>query len=201
MATDYLLVGLLVLGLNLLPALAPPTWAVLVIVRLSSSLATVPLVLVGAAAAAAGRLLLALAFRHLRRWLPKRYVANTEAAGQLLLSSPRGSIVGIGLFALSPVPSAQLFEAAGLMAIRLLPLTLAFSAGRLVSYSLYVGGASAVKNTGIGQLLSDSLTSPWAIGLQVLLLIGLLLLGRIDWVSVASRRNARSAGTAIEPSP
>ena len=191
MVTDYLLVGLLVLGLNLLPALAPPTWAVLVIVRLSSGLATVPLVLVGAVAAATGRFTLALAFRHLRRWLPKRYVANTEAAGKLVLSSPKGSLFGIGLFALSPVPSAQLFEAAGLMAVRLLPLTLAFFAGRLVSYSLYVGGASVARNTGFGQLLSDSLTSPWAIGLQVLLLVGLVLLGRIDWAGVAARRSAR----------
>ena len=196
MAMDYLLVGLLVLGLNLLPALAPPTWAVLVIVRLSSGLATVPLVLVGAVAAATGRFILALAFRHLRRWLPKRYVANTEAAGELVLSSPKGSLVGIGLFALSPVPSAQLFEAAGLMAVRLLPLTLAFFAGRLVSYSLYVGGASVAKNTSVGQLLRDSLTSPWAIGLEVLMLIGLVLLGRIDWAGVAARRSARRSGTS-----
>lgn len=42
-----------------------------------------------------------------------------------------------------PVPSAQLFAGAGLMGVRLVPLTAAFFAGRIVSYSLYVGAASA----------------------------------------------------------
>ena len=43
--------------------------------------------------------------------------------------------------------SAQLFIAAGLLEVRLLPLTAAFFAGRLVSYSLYVGGASLAKHS------------------------------------------------------
>ena len=37
-----------------------------------------------------------------------------------------GSIAGLALFALSPLPSAQLFIAAGVTGVRLLPLTAAF---------------------------------------------------------------------------
>ncbi len=187
---SYLAVAALVFGVNLMPLFGPPTWAVLVLVNVNTDLAPVPLVLVGAAAAASGRFVLALSFRGLSGWLPERYVANTRAAGSMLTASRKGMVAGLGLFALSPVPSAQLFEAAGLMSLRLVPLTAAFFAGRLVSYSLYVAGASAAQNTGLGQLLKDSLTSPWAIGLQILLLVGLALLGRVDWVGIKARRAA-----------
>ena len=39
-----------------------------------------------------------------------------------LLDRPARSVLGLGLFALSPVPSGQLFVAAGLMRVPLLPL-------------------------------------------------------------------------------
>ena len=126
---DYLLVAMVVFAVNLLPAFGPPTWAVLVLFRLGSDASAVPLVLVGAAAAASGRFVLALVARRAARWLPDRYVTNTRAAGELLMSSRKGSAVALGLFALSPVPSAQLFVAAGLMSVRLVPFTLAFFAG------------------------------------------------------------------------
>jgi uncharacterized membrane protein YdjX (TVP38/TMEM64 family) len=117
------------------------------------------------------------------------------------MSNRRGSAVALGVFALSPVPSAQLFVAAGLMSVRLVPFTLAFFAGRLVSYSLYVAGASAVRGTSVGQVLTDSLTSPWAIAIQVLLLAGLVVLGRIDWAGLAQRRRDRHSGQPPAGSP
>jgi hypothetical protein len=40
------------------------------------------------------------------------------------------------LFAAAPLPSAQLFEAAGLARVRLRHLVAAFFVGRLVSYSI-----------------------------------------------------------------
>jgi len=51
---------------------------------------------------------------------------------------------------------AQLFEAAGLIGMTLLPLTTAFFAGRLVSYALYVGSALAAKHTSAGHPVHSS---------------------------------------------
>jgi len=48
------------------------------------------------------------------------------------------AIAGLGLFAVSPMPSAQLFVAAALLAVPLLPLTAAFFAGRFATYTMYV---------------------------------------------------------------
>ena len=65
------------------------------------------------------------------------------------------------------------------MTVLLLPLTLAFFSGRLVSYSLYVAGASAAKDS-LGVILEDSLTSPLGLVLQVAML-ALIALVRVDW--------------------
>lgn len=171
----------IVLGVNLLPAFGPPTWAILVLYVLNSNIHPALLIPVAALAAATGRLLLALAFRLLGNKLPAKYRANLEAARGALEKNRRNSIIALGLFALSPVPSAQLFEAAGLAGVRLLPFTLAFFLGRAVSYSIYVLTASGLKATSLGDTFKDAITSPWGIALQVAMLLGLVLFARIDW--------------------
>jgi uncharacterized membrane protein YdjX (TVP38/TMEM64 family) len=187
MALDYALAGALVFAVNLLPAFGPPTWAVLVFLRLNSDLAAVPLVLVGALAAALGRFTLATASRRFRRFMSPKRIASLEAAQDALAGSRGRAAAGLGLFALSPVPSAQLFIAAGLLTVPLVPLTAAFFAGRLVSYSIYVAGASAAKHT-FGTVLIDSLKSPVGIALQVAMLAGLVVLLRVDWAAILAQR-------------
>ena len=54
----YLAVFGIVLGVNLMPAFGPPTWTILVLYRFQSDLNPVALVVVGAIAAALGRLAL-----------------------------------------------------------------------------------------------------------------------------------------------
>lgn len=191
--TTYALVAAVVFGVNLMPAFGPPTWAVLVFFTLNGGEALAPLVLIGAGAAASGRLLLALGFRRLGGHVSDRQRANLEAAGKMLGRDRKRSVAGLALFALSPLPSAQLFEAAGLIGVGLKPLTAAFFAGRLVSYTLYVGGAHAAAHTSAGQLLRSSLTSPWGIALQIALLAGLVALARFDWVGLQRRHEQRHA--------
>jgi membrane protein YqaA with SNARE-associated domain len=187
----YALVAGAVLGVNLLPAFGPPTWAVLVLFTVHGDYFEPLLVVVGALSAASGRLLLAYGTRRLRRFVPQKQRANLEAAGDLLTRRRGRSVAGLALFAVSQVPSAQLFEAAGLMTVRLLPLTAAFFVGRTVSYALYVGGAHTVSQTENGKVLLSSLTSPWGLGLEVLMLVALVLLARVDWAGLAGRHQTR----------
>ena len=181
---DYLILFLAVLGVNLLPAFGPPTWSVLVFFRLNSTMPTWAMVLVGAAAAATGRYLLAKAFWLLRGRLSEQTRTNLEAARSALQRSKRNTVVALGLFAMSPVPSAQLFEAAGLTGVRLLPFTLVFFAGRLVSYSIYAYTAERIRETSIGEALRGGFTNPWLVALQLVLIAALVLLARINWVKV-----------------
>jgi membrane protein YqaA with SNARE-associated domain len=182
----YLLVAGVVFGANVLPAFGPPTWAVLVFFRLQSNLEAVPLVLIGALAAASGRLVLAYGSRRLRGRFSAERRESLEAARAVLAGGRKRTIAGLALFALSPVPSAQLFIAAGLVATPIVPLTAAFFTGRLVSYSIYVTAASAAKQS-FGSLLQQAFTSPAGIVLQVAMLVALVALVRCDWARLLPR--------------
>lgn len=194
----YALVILAVLAVNLMPAFGPPTWSVIVLFSLHTSANPVVLVLIAAASAASGRYVLAYAVRRLRTHLPASSTANLTAAGQYLVSHKTHAFVALGLFALSPVPSAQLFEAAGLLPIRLRPFVSSFFLGRLVSYSIYVGGAQAARGTSVGETLLGSLRSPAGVALQVLMLVGLVGLARVDW---ARRLNQPATAVASSDRP
>jgi len=167
-----------VFGVNLLPAFGPPTWALLVFFRLDFHLPAVPLIVGGALAAASGRFLLANGARWLRPRFSVARLQRLDRAEAALTANRRRSAAGLGLFALSPLPSGQLFVAAGLMTVPLVPLTAAFFAGRLVSYSLYVAVASVAERN-LGSVAIDSLASPVGMALQLAMLTGLaVLLGR-----------------------
>lgn len=184
---SYLALAGVVFGANLLPAFGPPTWSILVFFRLQSHIPAVPLVLIGALAAASGRLVLAFASRRLRNRMSAERLEHLTAAREAVSGGRKRALAGLGLFALSPLPSAQLFIAAGLVAAPIVPLTAAFFAGRLVSYSLYVTLASVAKHS-LGSVITKSFTSPLGIALQVVMLASLVALVRIDWAKLLSRR-------------
>jgi hypothetical protein len=78
------------------------------------------------------------------------------------------------------------------MAAPLLPVTAAFFAGRLVSYSLYIG-AAGIAERNLGSAFSASLTSPYAIAVQITLLLAVVLLARVDWVKILRRHSEAPA--------
>lgn len=185
---EYLVLFAIVFGVNLMPAFGPPTWSIIVLFGFNSDLPAPAIVVVGALAAASGRFLLANGFRLLAHHVSDKTRANLDAARAALERRKRNAVLGLGLFALSPVPSAQLFEAAGLAGVRLLPFTLAFFAGRLVSYSIYAGSAKAIEGLTLGDAFEQAISSPVGIALQVVMLAGLVALARIDWAKVLAKK-------------
>lgn len=186
----YLAVAGIVFAVNLMPALGPPSWAVLALLLLNWHLNLPALVVIGAVAACAGRYVLARATRAVRGHLSQQRRDNLSAAQELITKRRTGTVLGMGLFALSPLPSAQLFEAAGLLALPLMPLTLAFFVGRVVSYSIYVSTAAVAQRT-YGDVLTSALRSPIGIALQVGLLLALVALARVDFAALAAHRSPK----------
>jgi len=178
---DIIALAGIVLFFNLMPAFAPPTWAALVLFSLNTELHPIVIVAVGAIFAGTGRYLLARATGLFRNRISKKSLSNLEAAQTLLTENTSRKLLTIGMFVISPLPSAQLFEAAGLMGVRLLPLTIAFFSGRIVTYNFYVFGASELKAHGIGDLITKEFTSVWAILFQVVMIASVILITRIDW--------------------
>lgn len=179
--TACLILFPIVLGINLLPAFGPPTWSIIVLYGLTTDLPVALIVFIGALAAALGRLLLAWGFRFLKDYLPAKQKRNLEAAKKVVEDRPKSAIFGLALFALSPLPSAQLFEAAGLAGIRLGKFTAAFFVGRLVSYSIYAATAGVIRKSSLGDVFTERLTSPWGIAMQIGMIILLAALAQIDW--------------------
>jgi len=188
--TDYLIFFGIVLGVNIMPAFGPPTWSVIVLYGLDTSLPLAPFVILGAVAASIGRLILAHIFRLLGNRLPEKTRRNLAAARGALEKRKRNMILGIGLFALSPLPSAQLFEAVGLTAVRLLPFTAAFFAGRLVSYSIYAVTAQSIKHSSLGDAFRRELTSPLGLAVQLAMLGLLVVLSQIGKSGFITRSRA-----------
>ena len=171
----YIVLFLFVFIAGVVPVFGPPSWVFAVYFQQHFALSPVLVVLLAAIATTVGRLLLAVMTRRLKPHISKKYVSNLDYSQQLLLKKRKSLWTVIGLFVLSPLPSAQLFEAAGLIDIPLLPLGLAFFIGRLISLSLYLGLAHLAINN-FDSLWEAGFTSIWAVILEVLAIFGLIAL-------------------------
>lgn len=177
---NYIFLLLIVFGINLLPAFGPPTWLALVIAQWRWHLNPAVVVVLGVIGAVGGRALLSIAFARLRDHFPKRYIANLNRAHAKIEQHPSGELAWYVVFLFTPVPSAQLFCAVGLLEMPLTKILITFAIGRLVSYSIYDATASAVNNQ-FHSLWSKYWGSPLAIALQISFLIAVTVLPLISW--------------------
>jgi membrane protein YqaA with SNARE-associated domain len=143
--TTLLTLFVAVFALNVMPAFAPPTWAVMSFLGLgfpdSSPWA---IAFVAAAGATSGRSALALLVKHssLHRRMSPAMRDNLADVARFIEERRRTSIAAFLLFAFSPLPSSALFLAYGLTRAPLRLLAVPFFCGRLVSYlAAFAGGA------------------------------------------------------------
>ena len=183
--TEYLILFGIVFAINLLPAFGPPTWSVIVFYGLTSSLPLPGLVITAALASSSGRYILAHGFRLFAGRLSEQTRANLAAARAAFERQRHSGLLALVFFAVSPLPSAQQFGAVGLAGVKIAPFTLAFFAGRLVSYAFYAGTAGLVaEHTSLGDTFRDSLTSPVGIAIQIAMLAALVALAKVDWARI-----------------
>lgn len=161
--------------------MAPPTWSVLVYFVIIHKVDLLPVVALGAISAASGRHLLAIATRKFGKYLPSRIQENLTDAGSIFERSQKTRVGVIALFILSPLPSAQLFEAAGLMKMNLQRLTLAFFSGRILTYAFYASVAKSLESTELGDIFRQAFTSTYGWILQIISLTLIVALSRINW--------------------
>lgn len=175
------LLFLIVFAIHLAPAFTPPTWPVIALYALNTRLPMPLLVITAAIAAALGRYVLGWASRLFEHRFPARLRTNLDAAGELVERRPANRLVGLALFVFAPVPSAQLFEAAGLIGVPLWPCALAFFTGRLGYYTLYAFTARQLSAASLLDNFRDRLTSPIGIAMQLIVIGALIALMRVDW--------------------
>jgi membrane protein YqaA with SNARE-associated domain len=139
-----LLVFLIVLALNVLPAFAPPTWMVFSFAGFRfPEHANWLLALTGALAATLGRCVLAKMSRLIvrQRWLSETSRDNVDTLRDELLKRPRLTFSVLFFYAFTPLPSNTVFIAYGLTTMNMLRIAVPFFLGRFVSYSFWARGA------------------------------------------------------------
>lgn len=186
---------LVVLLLNVIPAFAPPTWMVFSYLGFRyPQHAGWLLALVGASAATVGRFLLAKMSRWILRnhWLSESGRANVDAVRTELAKRPTLTFGAFLFYAFTPLPSNYLFIAYGLTALSLVRIVLPFFLGRFVSYLLWARSAAAISSR---LDLEDSETlgyfSVYFVITQLLLLAVVYLFTRVDWPWLLHERKWR----------
>ena len=160
----------------------PPTWAVLAFFVVRSDLPLLPLAVGGAIAASLGRLALALASR---RWgssllSPARRSSLHEIGGWIEHKARWAPAVAMLLYSFGPIPSNQLFVAAGLTGIRLRPIVAAFFVGRVISYSLWVGAATVAVDR-LETVFEGYWRNEGFIVVQLACIAALVAFAAVDW--------------------
>ena len=198
MPQELALALLAVFAVNLAPAFMPPTWSVLTFFLLRWDLPLVPLAVGGAAAASLGRLVLALASRRWGRgFLPAARRRSLAGLGARIDEKARWApaLAMLG-YSFGPIPSNQLFVAAGLMGLRLRPIVSAFFVGRLISYTFWAGAAH-VAVPRLEELFGRYWRDEAFIAVQIGLIALLAAFALIDWRRLlAARAGARSTSAA-----
>lgn len=183
----WVVVWIVAVVLNTIPAFMPPTWSLLAYFHLQHGLPVWPLAFTGALAAMTGRAILAMSARIFGvRFLSKERQASIESLREMLLQRKGLSLSLLALFAIGPIPTNHLFIAAGLARVPLLPVVLVFGVTRFVSYVLWVLAADVAAQS-LRDVIAPSLGSGFAVALQIAGFIALILLFRIDWTRLLRR--------------
>jgi len=166
-------------AINLPPAFMPATWMLLAFARIQFGLPIVPLVIGGVFFSGLGRIVLAKGSGYLGRRVMKSEAELDEVKGYL---DERRNYVGLATFTycLLPLPTNNLFVAAGIINVSLLRVMIGFWAGRSIANAFYVWTSDRVFHS-LANVFEQYYSDWTAIVLQAVSLIPAALLFLLPW--------------------
>lgn len=172
---------LLVFAAGLIPAFGPPSWIFAVFFYYQYHQSFVMTVVITALATTLGRLVLAVVTRKLKPKIPATYLNNLDYSKSIINVNQKSFWIILGIFLISPLPSAQLFEVAGLIDLPLIMVSVLFFIGRLISLSLYLSFAH-LGLVSLNQLWTTGFNSPLAVAGAFLSISFLVALLNMRWI-------------------
>lgn len=166
-------------AINLAPAFMPSTWMVLAFFRIQYGLPILPLTIGGALFSGLGRIVLARGSTLFKRSFRKRDAELGEIKGYL---DERRNYVGLAtmLYCLMPLPTNNLFIAAGMIEVSMVRVMAGFWVGRVIADTFYVWTTDQAFAS-FGSVF-ENFYSDWTMVLvQSLTLVGALLLLLLPW--------------------
>ena len=142
---SYLVIFLIILGVNVSPILMPPSWIVLTsFYLLDPTLNVLFLAMVGATGATIGRYFLKKISGVFRKFVGTEQKSNLDIIGDYLNKKKYGYLIASFLFGATPLPSNILFITYGLMRTKNIGIYVGFWFGRTISYIIMIYFSDAV---------------------------------------------------------
>ena len=171
--------------LNVIPALAPPTWAILSFFYISSPQNIFLLVAIGVTASTTGRFVLAKASGFVtEKFADKTKKQEFNAIEKKLEGKTTQKFIFTLIYSLSPLPSNALFIAFGATKTRLREVLAAFLVGRTISYLFLVFTTQKVFSSLETTMQGNA--SLWTIMIEVIGVIAVLAFFFVDWNKIIS---------------
>ncbi len=176
----YLVLVAIAAGFALIPLPIFPSWIVVAYMVVQYDLRLVLAILAGAVGTMVGRVgLVAISRVAGERMLGRWSRGNLEYLHEKLENAAGNLGVGT-LLAASPPPAGVLFVVAGLMRVELWLVAVSVFLGRVIGYTISVGGAS-IAAAALANQLRDAI-GPWSVVVAVAIVVGMLLLFlRLDY--------------------
>ncbi len=175
----------IVFVLNIIPALAPPTWAVLSYFYISSPQNIFLLVAIGVTASTAGRFALAKASGFItEKFADKNKKSEFNAIEKKLEGKTAQKFIFTLIYSLSPLPSNALFIAFGATKTRLREVLAAFLVGRTISYLFLIFTTQKIFTSLESTMQGNA--SLWTIMIEIIGVIAVLAFFLVDWNKIIS---------------
>lgn len=165
--------------MNVIPAFMPSTWMVLAVFHIQFGLPILPLTLGGAFFSGLGRIVLAKGSGRIHERFFRRDESMDEMKAYL---DRRRNTVGAAtfLYCLMPLPTNNLFVAAGVVGVSLVRVMLGFWGGRFIADTFYVWTTEQVFSS-FRSVFEDFYTDWTVVLVQIVSLVGALLLIVVPW--------------------
>ena len=183
---------LLVLAVNVVPAFMPATWMVLAFFRIKFGLPLLALAIGGSIVAAVGRWALAKASGAYSRRFMKKQESDLLVLGEFLDEHRQHVGLTTFVYTLTPLPSNNLFIAAGMVGIQLTWVFIGFLSGRLIANSILVWTTDKAFRH-FEDVLKTGFNSWEAIVFQSLSVGSIVLLAFVPWAKWLRRYMKKDA--------
>jgi membrane protein YqaA with SNARE-associated domain len=186
----YVILFLLIIAVNCMPALVPPTWIVLTSFVAAFHLEVWLVVIIAVTGASIGRFILA----HYIEWFShiifnKKQHENLHYLGDRIGKTPKSNFWFVFFYSLTPLSTTALFVAVGIAKINLKIVIPAFAIGRTISYTILLLSSTAITKN-VSNLFQGVFSIKGLISTLVALITVLILIF-IDWHKLLEHKKLR----------
>ncbi len=172
--------------INLVPAFMPSTWMILAFFYIKFDLPLVPLTIGGAIASALGRYLLAKASTLFKRRFLRGRQGDMEELGEFLNEHRNYMALTVFVYALTPLPTNNLFIAAGMVEASMTQVLAGFITSRVLANTFWVWATHRTFQH-LGDLFRGAAGSWLSVLLELMGVTSVILLYFLPWERWLSR--------------